>query len=129
VFRGRQEARASREETRAVRLELAASEAERARLVAAARTADLASRALRAQLAEAGAAFRAAMATAQGFLQQGGGLGELLKRAALWAAAQALRSCLGASCEHACRVSGMHNADACSGQLPPQLMMMLPMLM
>ncbi len=52
-------------------MELAASEAERARLVAAARTAELASRALRAQLAEAGAAFRAAMATAQGFLQQG----------------------------------------------------------
>lgn len=53
-------------------MELAASEAERARLVSAARTADLASRALRSQLAEAGAAFRAAMATAQGFLQQGG---------------------------------------------------------
>ncbi len=52
-------------------MELAASEAERARLVSAARTAELGSRALRAQLAEAGAAFRAAMATAQGFLQQG----------------------------------------------------------
>lgn len=53
-------------------MELAASEAERAALVSAARTADLASRAVRAQLAEAGVAFRAAMATAQGFLQQGG---------------------------------------------------------
>ena len=53
-------------------MELAASEAERARLVSAARTAELASRALRAQLAEAGVAFRAAMGTAQGFLQQGG---------------------------------------------------------
>ena len=53
-------------------MELAASEAERARLVSAARTAELGSRALRAQLAEAGVAFRAAMATTQGFLQQGG---------------------------------------------------------
>ncbi len=52
-------------------MELAASEAERARLVAAARTADVAQRALRAQLAEAGTAFRAAMATAQNFLAQG----------------------------------------------------------
>jgi cob(I)alamin adenosyltransferase len=52
-------------------MELAASEAERARLVSAARTAELASRALRAQLAEAGVAFRAAMGPAQGFLQQG----------------------------------------------------------
>lgn len=63
-----------------MRMELAASEAERTRLVSAARTAEVASRALRAQLAEAGTAFRAAMATAQGFLQQGGCSFELFRR-------------------------------------------------
>lgn len=52
-------------------MELAASQAERARLVAAARTADIAQRALRGQLADAATAFRAAMSTAQTFLAQG----------------------------------------------------------
>lgn len=65
-----EEARVARETVRATRMELAVSEAERARLVVANRTSEATQRALRSQLAEAGTAFRAAMTTAQNFLDQ-----------------------------------------------------------
>lgn len=68
---GVQEARVARETVRSTRMELAVSEAERARLVIANRTAEASQRALRVQLAEAGTAYRAAMTTAQNFLNQG----------------------------------------------------------
>jgi len=82
-----EEARQAREDARQARMELAASEAERARLLAAARTADVAQRALRVQLAEVGAAFRAAFSTAQNILAKAE-LGEQHKDEDLAAAAK-----------------------------------------
>jgi hypothetical protein len=70
-----QDVAAARAESRQLKLELAASEAERSRLTARTRQLETSNRLLRAQLAETTRSFRSALETAQSFLAQGEPLG------------------------------------------------------
>ena len=68
-----QDAREAREESRRMKAELAAAEEERAVLVRKSAELETANRLLRLQLADTTSSFRAAMATAQTFLDSGAG--------------------------------------------------------